>query len=269
MLFSRWLVLAAMTATCGAAAPVSPPVVAVIDSGVARTAELSGLVLAEYDVASVPARTAFQPKFDHGTMVATILARAAARQVRIISFRIDDPGGCPPQLHPPCQPDPRPVARAIRQATTLGVRAINLSLSLQDDPDIVAAVREAAREGVAVVMAAGNHGLNQPDNLSMARAGYPNAVLVGALGADGRPWAQSNRPSPGLSSTCLRSPYRYAWQRGVDVPAASATGVAVTGTGTSFAAPIETARLLADGPGARLRETTLAEAPQTGTLGGG
>ena len=51
--------------------------------------------------------------------------------------------------------------------------------------------------------------------------------------------------------------------------ATAATGVAVTGTGTSFAGPIETARLLADGPGARLRETTLAEGPQTGTLGGG
>lgn len=264
MLFSRLVIAGAITATCAAAVPAPPPVVAVVDSGVAWTAELSPLLIAEHDLASVPIRAPFRPKFDHGTMVATILARAAARHVRIVSFRIDDPAGCPPQLHPPCQFDPRPVARAIRQATRSGVRAINLSLALQDDPDITAAVREAAREGVIVVMAAGNNGSEKPDDLSMARAGYPNAVLVGALDAHGRPWTQTNRPSERR-----HSPYRYEWQRGVDVPTARATGAPVTGTGTSFAAPIKTARLLAAGPAMGVQGPTMAQVPQTDTIGGG
>jgi hypothetical protein len=121
----------------------------------------------------------------------------------------------------------------------LGAQAINLSLVLADSPDIVAAIKEATHAGVTVVMAAGNDGLDHPGNLSMAQAGFPNAVLVGALDADGRPWNGSNRPSADHLSR-----YRYEWQRGVDVPTESATGAFVTGTGTSFAAPIETARLL-------------------------
>lgn len=238
MLLLRLLVAVAAALSI-AAAPPPAPLVAVIDSGVARTAELAPVLVAEYDTASRPARPSFQPRFDHGTMVATILSRAAERHVRIVSFRIDDADGCPPHLHPPCQSDPKPVARAIRQATALGAQAINLSLALQDDPSIVAAVQQATRRGVTVVMAAGNDGLDHPGNLSMARAGYPHAVLVGALDADGHPWTGTNRPSKDHIPR-----YRYEWQRGVDVPTASAAGASVTGTGTSFAAPIETARLL-------------------------
>jgi hypothetical protein len=232
------------------AAPVPPqttppaahrPRVAIVDSGVARTAELRELLIAEYDMASTPSRPAFAPRYDHGTMVATILARAANRQVDIISLRIDDPAGCPPKANPPCQPDAAPVAGAIRRATSLRVDAINLSLALADDPAIVAAVREASAQGIPVVMAAGNDGLDHPGNLHMARAGYPSAMLVGALDASGKSWAGTNRPDASPLG------YNYAWQLGVDVPTMLANGRPETGTGTSFAAPIETARLLTAG----------------------
>jgi subtilisin family serine protease len=208
------------------------PVVAVVDSGVARTPQLAGVLKAEIDMAGE--RAAFQPRYDHGTMVATILNREAQGGVDIVSIRIDDPAGCPPDRSPPCQPSSRPVAAAIDKAVELGVDAINLSLALADDVRITEAVRRASEAGVIVVMAAGNNGRNHPDNIAMARAGFPRAVLVGATDEAGRPWKGTNRPDA--------DDYLYVWRQGVDVPTVSAAGMEVLGTGTSFAAPIETAR---------------------------
>lgn len=212
------------------------PLVAVIDSGIARTAELNASLVGEYDMAGD--RPAFQPHDDHGTMVATILLREAHQPIDIVSFRIDDPAGCPAGHTAPCQSDAAPLARAIRKATEMGVSAINISLNLKNDPAIVEAVREASDKGIRVVLAAGNDGRDHPGNLSMAKAAFPNAVLVGALDAQGQPWSGTNRPETGTPG------YRYVWQTGVRVPTVLANGSKVLATGTSFAAPIETARLL-------------------------
>ena len=236
MQFKLWLT--SVAAVLVASVPVAAkPLVAVIDSGVARTAELGSSVVAEYDMASPTARPAFQPRYDHGTMVATILHREAKGEVDIVSFRIDDPAGCPEGFNPPCQFSAEPVAAAIREAANLKVAAINISLALQDHPLIVEAVRDAAARGVMVVMAAGNNGYDRPSNRAMALAGGTHAVLVGAVDAAGHPWARSNRPE-----TVNAPGYEYVWQLGVAVPTQSAGGAAVAGTGTSFAAPIETAR---------------------------
>jgi subtilisin family serine protease len=208
------------------------PLVAVIDSGVARTPQLERVLVGEYDMAGN--RAAYSPRYDHGTMVASILNREAEGAIDIVSIRIDDPAGCPPDRAPPCQPSSRPVAAAIDKAVELGVTAINLSLRLADDPAITEAVRRASAKGIIVVMAAGNNGRAHPDNIAMARAGFPRAVLVGATDGAGNPWVGTNRPDA--------DDYLYVWRRGVDVPTVSAAGLEVTGTGTSFAAPIETAR---------------------------
>jgi hypothetical protein len=173
-------------------------------------------------------------------MVATILKRHAKQPVDIVSLRIDDPAGCPAGLAPPCQPDGEPLARAIRKATELGATAINMSLSLKDDPRIVQAVREAAERGVMVVMAAGNDGRDSPSNVAAARAAFPCAVIVGALDPDGRPWKGSNHPAG------VPSDYLFDWQRGVAVPTVLADGKKIFATGTSMATPIETASLLDD-----------------------
>jgi subtilisin family serine protease len=223
------------------------PVVAIIDSGVARTPQLAGILKAEFDMAG--ARPLFQPRYDHGTMVASILNHEAEGQIDIVSIRIDDPAGCPPDRAPPCQPSSRPIAAAIDKAVELGVDGINLSLCLADDPRITEAVRRASARGITVVMAAGNNGRNHPDNIAMARAGFPRAVLVGATDGEGRPWSGTNRPDA--------DDYLYVWRRGVDVPAFSAAGLEVRGTGTSFAAPIETARRVL------ARPTALASAAAT------
>jgi subtilisin family serine protease len=250
--FTAWLpaLVAGAIAVCPAgyaggleAAPLERalpdrPVVAIIDSGIARTPELNGSLVAEYDMAAAPARPEFQPRYDHGTMVATILQREANRPIRIVSLRIDDPAGCPAGSPPPCQPSAEPIAKAIRKATGLGASIINISLNLKDDPSIVAAVREAAEHGIKVVLAAGNDGRDRPGNLDMARAGFPNTVLVGALTAEGQPWNGTNRPEAGTPG------YLYVWQPGVRVPTTLASGTKVLATGTSFAVPIETASLI-------------------------
>jgi subtilisin family serine protease len=213
--------------------------VAIIDSGVAATSHLRPLLVAEYDFGGPAARPPFRPRYDHGTMVATILSNEMREQVRIVSMRIDDPAGCPPHKDPPCQPVARRLAAAIRMAIALRVDAINISLALADDDEIVAAIGEAARQGIIVVMAAGNDGLSHPGNLRMARVGYPKAVLVGALDATGKPWPMSNRPG----ADTVRD-YSYVWRLGVGIPTSLADGRLAQGTGTSFAAPIETARQL-------------------------
>lgn len=222
----------------GAQSPPKRPVVAIIDSGIARTPELRNVLLAEYDYGASPARPAFQPRYDHGTMVATIMEREAKEPIDIVSFRIDDLEGCPKGDNPPCQHDVKPIAEAIRKATELGVSAINISLNLKEDPLIVSAIRDAAAKGIRVIMAAGNDGLDHPGNLRMAKAGYPNTILVGALDANGQPWKGTNRPQANTPG------YKYAWQWGVDVPTIMADGSKAIATGTSFAVPIETAKLL-------------------------
>jgi hypothetical protein len=214
------------------------PLVAIIDSGVAATAELQPLIVTEYDVGADTPRPAYQPRHDHGTMVATILARETSRQVGIVSIRIDDAEGCPEGSTPPCQQDPERIARAIRLATSLGVDAINVSLALSDDESIVKAIRAAGRKGIPVVLAAGNNGFDHPLNLKSAKAAFPAAVLVGAVDAKGYLWKGTNRPDKDQRH------YNYRWQWGVDVPTALANGAEAVATGTSFATPIETARLL-------------------------
>ena len=179
-------------AAANAATPV--PVVAVIDSGIAATPELKPLLIGEVDVASAAGRAVFQPRYDHGTMVATILARSAGHTVHILSYRLDDPAGCPAGASPPCQGSAEPIARAIRLAAEAGVDAINLSLSLKDDPTIAKAVHDATARGITVVMAAGNDGMDHPVNVRMAQAGYPRAVLVGALDERGNAWSGGNAP---------------------------------------------------------------------------
>jgi subtilisin family serine protease len=221
-------------------AGMARPLVAVIDSGVFRTAELDGVLKGEFDMAANPPRPDYAPRYDHGTMVATILNREAEGGVDILSFRIDDPAGCPADSAPPCQRSAAPIAAAIDKAVAMDVDAINLSLSLADDAAIVAAVQRATAKGVLVIMAAGNRGLDHPDNAAMARAGFPNAILVGALDKAGQPWTGTNRPDAGPND------YIYAWRPGVRVPTVTMAGRTVVGTGTSFAVPIETARRVID-----------------------
>jgi hypothetical protein len=145
---------------------------------------------------------AFQPRYDNGTMVATILVRTARRPVDIVPLPVDDSEGCPRGMNPPCQPSALRVASAIRKAEAR-VTAINMSLALENHPPIVEAVRDAATKGILIVLAAGNGGLDHPGKLSMAKAAYPNSVLVGAVDDRGRAWSGSNRPGSQPETTTM------------------------------------------------------------------
>jgi hypothetical protein len=172
-----------------------------------------------------------------------VLHRAAKGGVDMVSLRIDDPAECPVGLNPPCQPNAQPIVAAIDKAVSLGVDAINISLALKSDPAIEQAIGRAARSGVRVVLAAGNNGADHPGNLAMAIAGYPNTVLVGALDPFGEPWAKSNRPDVRSGTD-----YNFDWRPGVDIATTNADGSAARASGTSIAAPMETAFVLMNEP---------------------
>ncbi len=209
------------------------PLVAVIDSGIARTDELRPYLIGEIDVASPRPRPAFQPRFDHGTMIATVLQRTAGGKAAILSLRVDEPAGCPSGRNPPCQRNPGVVAWAIYQAVAHRADVINISMALPDAPVISRAIAFAAWHGTQVVLASGNDARHVPGNLGHARAGYPNAVLVGALNRDGTPWPKTNRPA-----TDATDGYIFTWRWGADMPTVGLNGPK-TASGTSLAAPIE------------------------------
>lgn len=243
---TRWLsaAIAAAAIVGSPALAADRPLVAVIDGGVARTAELERVLVEELDFAATPARPPFTPAHDHGTLVATVLHRAAGGAVDIMSLRIDDPAGCPEGANAPCQRDPLPIAAAIHAAIDLGADAINISLNMPDDPAIIAAVRRAAASGVKVVLAAGNDGADRPGNRKAAVAGYPGTVLVGALDWTGEAWAGSNQPDTDAGRS-----YKYVWRPGVAIDTIGADGTPGRASGTSMAAPIETAFVVTGRPG--------------------
>ena len=164
--------LQSIGAAAAAPAEFGRPVVAIIDSGIARTPEIGSALVAEYDMAVKPGRTAFQPRSDHGTMVATILLREAEQPIAIVSFRIDDLAGCPEGSHPPCQRDVGPIVDAIRKATELGVSVINISLNLKEDPRVIDAVHDAAERNRAAA------GRGQADLVSLAPRKRKGAILA-------------------------------------------------------------------------------------------
>jgi hypothetical protein len=124
------LLIGAVLAISAPAHAADRPLVAIIDGGVARSAELQNVLVAEYDFAAAPPRPAFQPQFDRGAYVGTVLHRTAKVGVDIVSLRIDNPVDCAEGLDPPCQSNAQPVAAAIDKAVGLGAEAINISLSL-------------------------------------------------------------------------------------------------------------------------------------------
>ena len=222
------------SATLSTSAAIARPLVAVIDSGIAVTAELRPHLVGEVDAAARPARAMLVPRFDHGTKVATILSRAAGGQADILSIRVDAPVGCPAGVNPPCQSNRDVIAWAIYAAVARRADVINISMALMDAPVISRAISFAAWHGTQVVIASGNDGRLVPNNVSHARAGYPNAVLVGALESDGSMWRKSNRPA-----TSTPAGYSFTWRWGASVPTALMDGTPTVASGTSLAAPIE------------------------------
>jgi subtilisin family serine protease len=232
---ARLIAIAAMTlapALTAHAAP-RPMRIAVIDSGVVRTAALAGTIEGEYDM--VDARAPYSAISDHGTAVSTVIATASHRPVRIVSLRVDAVGACDEHE---CGMEAYAIVSAIYKAMELKVDVINLSIDIDYERIIYNAMQRASRAGIRIIMAAGNKG-GVPRSLLYAR-GIPKRMwLVGAIDDQGRPADFSARPEEACDC-------QFVWRPGVDVETQNRIGQRVYGSGTSFAAPIMTAEIADD-----------------------
>lgn len=196
-----------------AATRLPGPLVAVIDTGVAPTADLAGrLEQGQSFVGGV----ATADESGHGTAVAGIVAGASGvcPTCRILPLRVSaGAGGTATSEH---------IAAAVDAAIAHGAAVINLSMVAMSptDPER-AAVARAVAAGVVVVGAVGNAASSTPTY----PASYPGVLSVGAVGADGAIASFSNRGSwvSVLAPGCGRS--------------RSTDGGEVVFCGTSAAAP--------------------------------
>ena len=164
--------------------------VAVVDSGIEPGTDFDNRIAAFYDFThgDVRAVTPMDP-YGHGTHVAGLIASeyvGVAPNARLIGLRVLNEKG---------QGDTANVVRAIEFAIAnkdlLGIDVLNLSLGhpiyepAASDP-LVQAVEHATREGIVVVVSAGNFGLNRKTGV----AGYggiaspgnaPSALTAGAV----------------------------------------------------------------------------------------
>ena len=163
--------------------------VAVIDSGIEPGTDFDNRIAAFYDFThgDIRAVTPIDP-YGHGTHVAGLIASeyvGIAPNARLIGLRVLNENG---------QGDTANVVRAIEFAiankSLLGINVLNLSLGhpiyepAATDP-LVQAVEHATREGIVVVVSAGNFGLNKktglPGYAGIASPGNaPSALTAGA-----------------------------------------------------------------------------------------
>ena len=163
--------------------------VAVIDSGIEPGVDFDDRITAFYDFThgDVRAVAPLDP-YGHGTHVAGLIASeyvGIASNARLIGLRVLNQNG---------QGDTASVVRAIEFAIAnkqlLGINILNLSLGhpiyepAATDP-LVQAVEHATREGLVVVVSAGNFGLNRktglPGYAGIASPGNaPSALTAGA-----------------------------------------------------------------------------------------
>jgi serine protease AprX len=171
--------------------------VALIDSGLAETADFTGRVVGTYDFTNGGgglAKSALD-EYGHGTHVAGLAGSSGAISngayagvapgLKFLSLKVLDKKGTGKTSDVIAA-----LQFAIANRTRFGIRIINLSLghpiyeSATTDP-LVQAVEAATRAGIIVVVAAGNRGAN-PANGATGYAGIsspgnaPSAITVGA-----------------------------------------------------------------------------------------
>ncbi len=193
--------------------------VAVLDTGVSQHPTLAALIRSINLVPMSQDGTALN---GHGTAVAGLIAGSdrltpglAPGLEGLLSIRIGDDNG---------YSNSRWIAEGIVAAVDSGVKVVNISFASPGDSSLVRAAVEYAREnGVVIVAAAGNNGL---DHLSYPAAN-DGVIAVGAVDATGSALDFSNGGN-GLS----------AMTPGLAVNAPWTDGEAVLFTGTSASAPI-------------------------------
>ena len=163
------------------------PLIAVVDTGVRVTSDLTGRVESESVVGGAPGTD----PHGHGTEVAGIIAASGADGTgvagvcwtcRILSLQVSTDGAVSAD----------DIAKAVDRAVARGASIINLSLGADlhtnSERD---AIKRAVAAGVVVVASAGNDGSLLPK----FPAAYAGVLAVGAAGPDGKVADFSNRGS--------------------------------------------------------------------------
>lgn len=166
------------------AAPPSPVRVAIVDSGVARIGLLAP-VLDPRDRVSVLSDEGPDDRDGHGTRLAA-LVHLHAPGAALVAIKVIGPGGHLTDEN---------LATGVRRAVELRARVVLLAMSgAAPLASTRAAIAEAGRAGVFVVVAAGNDGLDL-DAYPAYPAVYvePNMITVAATDGTGRLLRTSNR----------------------------------------------------------------------------
>jgi type VII secretion-associated serine protease mycosin len=214
--------------------------VAVLDTGVAAAADLSGAVTSgpDYTIGANP--PGYRPPHLHGTFIASLIAghgsgpgRAGgvigvAPAARILSVRVildDQEPGIGDYTQNSRSTDA--IDRGIRYAARHGARVINMSLGAgQPTRDMQSAIGYAESRGIVVVASAGNSGARRQRYTPYSYpASFPGVISVGAVNAAGAraPFSDHN------SSVVLSAP-------GVNIIGAGPGGSYLQADGTSPAA---------------------------------
>ncbi len=158
---------------------------------------------------------------DHGSAVASLLARAGVRRVLAADVYGKDPAGG----------NALAIARALDWLAGSGAKVATISLVGPNNAVLAKAIAGASRAGLVVVAAVGNDGPAAPPSYP---ASYPGVVAVTAVDGRARPLIEAGR--------ALHLDYAAP---GADIRAATRSGRNRSVRGTSFATPLVAARLAA------------------------
>lgn len=215
------------------------PVVGMIDGGVSSHPALRNASIEQRGFAAQGARPS-----GHGTAVASLIVGSDGRfqgAARGVSLLVADVYG-----GDPTEGSAVTISRALGWLTSRGVRVINMSLVGPANPLLERAIAAARSRGVLIVAAVGNDGPAAPPCYP---ASYPGIIAVTGVDTRGRALPEAGKAlhldfaAPGADMAAALPGSGYAAVRG-----------------TSFAAPLVTARLAATGSGASAIEAVAREA---------